>query len=152
MSEEEKNLFSQVLKFLSFRPRSQKEVTDYLSRKTQDQLLIQKITQRLLDSKLVDDSEFTRWLVESRSRSRPRGKRLLTQELKSKGIDLSTIDHELSVMDNSEPELAFQAVKKKLSLWSHLSQKDARQKIIRFLQSRGFSWAAIETVLKKEYN
>jgi len=94
----------------------------------------------------VDDKKFASWLIQSRSRTRPRGKRLLLQELKSKGIDA-----EEPVMIN-EAELAEKALEKKLSLWLKLSHRDFRIKATRFLYSRGFSWDVIEPVLKKAYN
>ena len=85
--------------------------------------------------------------MESRSRSRPRGARLLKQELKSKGI---TVDDEQIKVD--EVELAAQALQKKLRLWQNLPFREFRVKAGRFLAYRGFSWSAIETVVKKEYN
>jgi regulatory protein len=138
-----------VLKYLSYRPRSIAEVTKYLHSKTSDTTLINQTLDYLKKYKLVDDEAFAKWLVESRSRSRPRGSRLLKQELKSKGIDPELIG-DLTRVD--EPELALSALAPKLNRWSSLSHRDFRIKAGRFLQSRGFAWSAIEEALKKAYN
>ena|SRR3990172_5824421 len=140
-------LLGLVIKYLSYRPRSKKEIENYLSRKTSDQTLVDRVISKLESVKLLDDAAFAKWLVESRSRSRPRGARLLKQELKSKGI---TVDDEQIKVD--EVELAAQALQKKLRLWQNLPFREFRVKAGRFLAYRGFSWSAIETVVKKEYN
>lgn len=137
-------------KLLSIRPRSQKEIIDYLRKKTTDENLINKVLEQLKSAKFLDDAEFAKWVIDSRSRTRPRGKRLLLQELKSKGIELSTLNSQFSTLN--ELELAQNALLKKHKSWSKLSAFGYRQKAIRYLQARGFSWNTIETVIRKGYN
>lgn len=111
-----------------------------MRKKTSDTELINQTISKLENLKLVNDEEFAKWLIESRSRSRPRGLRLLQQELKQKGIDLSTLHLELS----TEDELAEKALEKK--------HPKSRDQAIRFLQYRGFSWDTIAQVVKRAYN
>ncbi len=139
------------LKFLSFRPRSKKELETYLSKKTSDQDLVAQIIKKFEDQKLINDQEFATWLIESRSRSSPRGSRLLKQELKQKGIDLETIN-DYRMTTNDEIVLAKKAMEKKLNLWKKLSKREVEIKAKRFLMTRGFSWETIEKVVKSEYN
>jgi regulatory protein len=143
----EKDLLNYCFRLLSIRPRSRQEIHLYLQKHTSDQTLINQIINKLIDLKYIDDKEFATWLIQSRSRTRPRGKRLLLQELKSKGI---VVDEE--PININEAELAEKALEKKQYIWSKLSAKDYRLKAIRFLYSRGFSWSVIEPVLKKVYN
>ena len=140
-------LLNSCLRLLSVRPRSVGEITAFLRHKTADVDLINQTVKKLQDLKFLDDQKFTQWLIESRSRSRPRGKRLLLRELKSKGIDIG--QEHLSV---DETALSQKALEKKLPLWSRLSYRDFRIKAGRFLASRGFSWDAIEGAIKKGYN
>jgi len=130
------NLLDSALKILSLRPHSKQEVIKFLRKKTKDDTLINQIIEKLEKAKLINDEEFGRWVVESRSRSRPRGIRLLKQELKQKGVDID--------IDVDEVELAEKALEKKKSL--------SRDQTIRFLQYRGFSWESIEKVVRKRYN
>ena len=134
------NLSDSALKFLSYRPRSRKEITDFLRKKTSDTTLIDQTISKLENLKLINDEEFAKWLIESRSRSRPRGFRLLKQELSQKGIQLDASHYSL----DAEFELAGEALEKK--------KPKTRDQAIRFLQYRGFSWDAIVQALKKEYN
>ena len=135
--EEYKRLFNSCLKVLGIRPRSEKEIRDSLSKKSSDTDLINQIIDKLKSENLVNDSEFATWYIESRSRTRPRGLRLLQYELQQKGVSLPiSID---------EKKLAIQALEKK----KHLKDRDAA---IRYLQYRGFPWSAIEEAVKKAYN
>ena len=130
------NLIDSALKFLSFRPRSRAEVERFLKTKTSDTTSINQTISKLEKSNLINDEDFAKWLIESRPRSRPRGVRLLSQELKQKGINVDVkID---------EPELAQKALAKK--------HPKSREQAIRFLQYRGFSWDTIAKVVKKSYN
>src|SRR3989344_3553028 len=140
-------LLSSTLRFLGPRPRSRHEIVVFLKKKTSDQDLIAKIIAELTQKKFIDDVKFSQWLIASRSRSRPRGRRLLELELRQKGIDPAPDD--LSI---DELPLAQAALLKKHKAWARLSAKDYRPKATRFLASRGFSWATIEKALKTEYN
>jgi len=137
-----------ALRLLQIRPRSTYEITTRLSKYTSDQDLINRVLNQLKSAHFLDDDKFAQWLVESRSRSRPRGKRLLIQELKSKGIDAS--DYELTDID--EASLALQALQKKQKSWSGLSSKSYQLKAKSYLYARGFPWGVIETAVKKGYN
>jgi SOS response regulatory protein OraA/RecX len=99
----------------------------------------------------IDDQKFADWLVESRSRSRPRGNRLLAAELKAKGIDPATINDSL-LTSSDQVDSAVLALSKKERLWSNLPAREFRFKASRYLASRGFSWDTIEQALKKRYN
>ncbi len=145
------DLKKQVLRFLSSRPHSVAEVTKYLHSKTSAAALIDQTLEFLRKNRLVDDQSFARWLVESRSRSRPRGNRLLAGELKAKGIDPEIISDNRMTTDD-EYELAKKALAKKLPPWSRLSAKDYRLKATRYLAARGFSWETIAKVVKAGYN
>jgi SOS response regulatory protein OraA/RecX len=123
------------------------EIVTHLKKYTSDPDLINQTVSRLEETHFLDDIKFAAWLVESRSRSRPRGKRLLLHELKSKGINIKEEPIEIN-----EADLAFKALEKKQKTWSGLSAKEFRLKATRFLYSRGFSWEVIEPVIRKAYN
>lgn len=141
-------LLAGCLKLLSVRPRSKKEIGDYLAKKTRDFELINQLINKLTDLKLIDDTAFAEWLIASRSRSRPRGSRLLKQELKSKGVTMN--DNLMTTSD--EFVLAQKALQKKLPLWSKLSYRDYYAKAWRFLSYRGFSSEIIAKAVKNAYN
>ena len=59
-------VLARVLKFLSFRPRSEKEVTDWFLRKEVGFKTQALIRRKLKKQKLLDDKEFSRWWLEQR--------------------------------------------------------------------------------------
>lgn len=129
--------FDRVLKYLSFRPRSEQEIRRYLGEDCTPELIA-----RLKKLNLVNDSDFAKWYIESRSRTRPRSGRLLSFELQRKGILMTTNDNLMTINDTQLAELALE---KKKNIKS-------REQAIRFLHSRGFSWSVIEPAIKKRYN
>ena len=73
------------LNFISFRPRSTKEVADHLRKKSLDTAARDHAIGRLQELGYLDDAAFARFWVESRDTHRPRGKRALAWELRQKG-------------------------------------------------------------------
>lgn len=133
----------QILKFLAFRARSEKEIRDRLTKYGLNPTVIETEIEKLKKWKLVDDTEFAKTYIESRSRSRPRSRKLLELELRRKGINLMTMNDNLMTMN--DVQLAKLALEKKRNIKS-------RDQAIRFLQYRGFSWEVIEKVVKNKYN
>ena len=134
-------LYNFALNFLSFRPRSEWEVRFHLGKKTKDQGLIDKVIEKLVTIKQIDDESFSKWFLDQRNAFRPKGKMVLELELRKKGISTEIIKNALTGDTASEFEKAWYLVsKKKLS---------DREKSIRFLGTRGFSWGTINDVLGK---
>lgn len=138
-------LLDKVYRFLSLRPRSEKEISNYLKKRKVSGDVVEKIFKILREQNLIDDSAFTAWWIEQRTTFRPKGKIALKVELKQKGIDGKIIEEALSQVD--ELKLAKKAVQKKLKLYANLSPQDFRQKISTFLSYRGFSWSTIKKIL-----
>lgn len=140
------NILENALRFLSFRPRSEKEVKDFLKRKKVSPLKINLIISSLKKQGLIDDYQFASWWVEQRGEFRPKGKKALIFELKKRGIEEEIIDKVLSSLD--EKKLAWKALLKKEEFFSRLSGEDLKRKIFNFLSSRGFSFETIGEILK----
>lgn len=137
-------LYERVLRFLSYRPRSEKEVRDYLQYKRLkkdntkgSKKIIDEIIGKLKKQGLIDDQDFAEWWLGQRSRFRPRGKIALKIELKQKGISQEIIEKIINQKVN-ELALAKKAIKKKVK---------GKQKISQYLASRGFSWETIRRLL-----
>ena len=140
-------LLERVLKFISIRPRSQKEILDYLKKKIpQNQDLQNKVFKEVENLGLVDDMAFTYWWLEQRNAFRPKGKRALFYELKQKGIDNFIIE-EVLAKGLDEINLARQSAQKKWSSFKNLPLEVGRQKLAGFLSRRGFNWEVIKKTL-----
>lgn len=144
---EKVNLLDKVYRFLAVRPRSEKEIADYLKKKKATPEATEKIFSLLKQQDLIDDSAFGEWWVEQRSTFRPKGKIALKAELKQKGIASEIIEKELEKIN--ELVLAKKALAKKIRIFEKLPPEKFRQKITTFLSYRGFSWSTIKKILDK---
>ncbi len=141
------NLLERVLKFISLRPRSQKEILDYLQKKVpQKKDLQEKIFKEIENLNLVDDKTFADWWIEQRNTFRPKGKKALFYELRQKGVAEEIIQQVLAQKIN-EVNLAKQLVNKKWLSLKKLPFQIAQKKLISFLSQRGFSWITIKKIL-----
>ena len=140
--------------FLSFRPRSEKEVIEYLAKKlaarenikfreASQSLQIDTVIAKLKKYKYINDLEFANWYIQSRSRSRPRGAILLKLELKKKGVSTEIIENLLQ-KSTKEIDLAQKALEKKIKRWAKLPPLDLKKKVYQYLASRGFDFETIK--------
>jgi regulatory protein len=134
-----------ALNFLSYRPRSEKEVRQNLKKHKHTQAVIDEIVERLVRGRLVNDENFAGLWVENRSEFRPRGSRMLRAELRQKGISDQVIEETLSDLD--EPSLALKAARKKSRRFRELEKDEFRKKMYSFLARRGFHYGVISEVV-----
>lgn len=149
MDEFEK-FFNKALKFLSFRPRSEKEVKDNLVKKKVSEITIQRIIARLKENKFLDDREFTKWWIESRTKFKPRALRLIKMELKQKGIDKDLIEEVVENLESNIDDLASarKLIERRIKKYQGLERNEKFTKVSRFLASRGFNYDIIKEIIK----
>lgn len=170
-------LYNQVLQFLGIRPRSRKEVSDYLKRrltklKQRQKLaifqfkeefddakrtLIDKTITRLEANQLLDDKEFAHWFVQQRLRLKPKGKQVLKLELRQKGIEPEIIQavlaDEAAYSDKQERTAAYQVAEKALRQLEGLVKDKSRdrftlkRRLYQRLVSRGFAFETVKAVV-----
>lgn len=151
---EYERLLGSAIRFVSFRPRSEKELRDYCSRTlkkhhTTAPIVVNRVMARLTDLGYVDDRKFVEWWVEQRTAFRPKGKRAIFIELQKKGISRQIIDTYISERKDSvnEYELAQKAILRKLVIWQHIPQEIQKKKIYDFLSRRGFDTDTIASIV-----
>lgn len=168
-------LLEASFRFVSYRPRSEKEIIGFLNKKlhrwkVSGKATVAKVLERLRELGYVDDRKFVQWWIEQRSRFKPKGERLLRTELMQKGIERSTIDGILHAQEpgsfsagrdtgsTSQRELdnARHALHKKLTVWQKFPVLAKKRKIYDFLARRGFAsdtiYRIIDEVVGNSYN
>ncbi len=130
--------YENALRFLSFRPRSMLEMQQYLKKKKVDDETAQGVIERLSRVGLLDDKEFARQWVENREASHPRGVWGLRAELRQKGITDKIIRS--AVEDVDEEASALQIAERRATRLTGLDRQTFRQRLLSFLQRRGFSY------------
>lgn len=150
----DEKFYTKALKFLSMRPRSEKEVYDNLLKFKAPKEQIQIIIDLLKKQKFLDDAAFAKWWAEQRSNFRQKGWRILELELKQKGISSEIIKNlgleiKKGVVEGvkSELEQAKELVEKNLRKYKGLSRQQLYQKLGGFLGRRGFSYSVIKACI-----
>ena len=138
-----------VYHFLSYRPRSEKEIRDYLKKKELKEEEKEKIIKNLREEKLIDDLEFAHWFLEQRQNFHPKGNYALRQELRQKGIDQKTIDQVL-LTKKEELKLAKKVLAKAEKKYASLSGREKKGKLMAYLLRRGFSWEAVKKAVDEK--
>lgn len=139
------------LRFLSYRPRSEKELVDYLKKKKIDEVIQKKIIDKLKSYNFIDDTAFAKFWTEQRIKFKHKPLRVIEYELKQKGIDRSLIDEVFSEFsDKKSLDLASakKLAEKKLDFYRNLDPKKRNEKAVNYLLRKGFSYDIVKKVLK----
>jgi regulatory protein len=152
-SEAETRAKNIAINFISYRPRSSKEVILHLTKKGFEQECAEGVTLHLQSVKMIDDNQFAYAFVRDKLKRKPTGLGLLRQQLLSKGISSAMADKVLTelVSPQNQQASALLAAKRKIQLTQRAAKKNDAEKrkkrILDFLLRRGFSYEiALKTI------
>src|SRR5680860_285549 len=126
--------FDAAISLLASRPRSEREISDRLRRKSFDAPTIEAVLEKLRESKYLDDDAFARFWVENRTSFRPRGEMALRQELRAKGIDREIVDETIAEAGIDDLAMAIDLAQRKAGSMEHLDDATRHRRLIGFLQ------------------
>lgn len=139
--------------FISFRPRSEKEIREFLQKKRKKlgqttEVIFQRVLDRLRELGYLDDEKFVRWWIDQRQLHRPKGMRFIVAELRGKGIAQDVIDAVITQeSEHSELDGARSIVNKKMKQWKTLPIPEKKKKIYEHLARRGFTSELIRHII-----
>ena len=136
-----------ALRLLAYRPRSERELRDRLARKGFARGVVNEALGRLRELGYVDDAEFARFYTETQQASRPRSKRLLTGELRWRGVAQETAEE--ATAEVSDEEAAYQAAGRRLRALRGLDYQRFRERLGGFLTRRGFSYGVARSTIER---
>jgi len=139
--------YDRTLSYLAYRPRSSAELKRYLREKQVSTEASEQVLERLRGAGLLDDRAFAQYWVENRETFKPRGRRLLRQELRQKGIDYELIAEALGEVD--EEESAYRAGLRQATRYAHLHDDVFKQKMDGFLRRRGFGYEVVRETISR---
>ena len=148
LGEDENKAKETALRFLSFRRRTEKEIKDKLKQKGFDENIIKRTVEKLKEYDLINDLEFATAWVKERLEYKPRGKRLLKQELWKKGIKKEIIDQVLNESCQNEDKSALELLERIKSRYKNLEPQVARRRMYGYLIRRGFTYDVISQVMR----
>jgi len=136
-----------ALKFLSFRRRTEKQVREKLQKRGFDEKTIDATIDKLKEFDLINDLEFATCWVKDRLAYKPRGKKLLKQELWKKGIRKDIIERVTEELCQDEDKSASDLVEKIKKRYRNLDPQVAKRRMYNLLLRRGFSYETTKNAL-----
>lgn len=130
--------------YLKFRPRTIKETRDYLYKKVRtthwSHEAVDKIIDHLIEKKFLDDQEFVRYLVESRTKTKIKGIFAIKRELAKFGVEKELVDEYFAKIEINEEALAEKILSSRWLRFKNFPAKKRFEKAINFLARRGFNY------------
>jgi regulatory protein len=174
-AEQQQQTYEVALNFLSYRPRSVREVEQRLRKKGYLPGQIEATIARLSKQGYVDDREFARFWISNRQTFSPRGPRLLRSELRQKGVSAEIVEEILAEHRVEQTERAEQAAevasiynlqedepapgtdeatalglaRKRMRLLSNLDPLIQKRRLSGFVARRGYGYDTIDAVMKR---
>ena len=138
-----------ALGLLARRPRAEREVRDRLRQKGYAPGTIDAAIAKLEGWRYLDDADFARYWVENRESNQPRGRRLLEQELRLKGVDRGIVRDTLATADLDEAAAALELGRAKLRSYAGQDPAVVRRRLAGFLARRGYGFDVVRPVLDR---
>lgn len=139
-------IYNRVLGLLARRPRSERELHNYLVRKKTDIESIEKILNRLSINGYVNDQDFARRWVENRRLLKPISTRKLHLELKQKRIAEDIIQAVLADDETDEKDVLRKLIARKRTQ----TRYQDKIKLMQYLARQGYNYDDIKQVLSEE--
>ncbi len=127
--------------YLSYRPRSEAEIRQWLHRRSFANEVAEKAIAKLREQNLIDDFSFAQFWTHNRLSFRPKSKRLIEKELRDKKVATEIIEQVTSDIDDEE--IAYKLGSSRMPALAHLDYPDFYRRLSSYLHYRGFSYEVI---------
>ena len=138
-------------RYLSYRPRSEAEIRQWLHRRGFASEVAEEAIAKLREQNLSDDFAFAQFWKDNRLSFRPKSKRLIEKELRDKKVATEIIEQ--MTADINDEEIAYKLGSSRMQALAHLDYPDFLRRLSNYLGYRGFSYEVIKhtiTVLWQE--
>jgi Uncharacterized protein conserved in bacteria len=135
-----------AVKYLSLKIRTENEVRTKLLEDGYDNNATESAIEELKAIGYINNKLYAQKFVFDRSKLKPKSKKLLKLELKSKGIDEDIIDEVLDDWNVDDKIVAEGLIKRKFGKYD-LKDQNVRKKVYMFLKHRGYDHEIITSVI-----
>ena len=136
-----------AMHLLGYRARATGELRTRLRQKGFSPLAIDAAIEKLQGWKYLDDEDFAKNWVEQQATHRPRSRRVMAQDLRSKGIDKELVDETLASVESDELQGAIRASRRKWETWQSLPPELRNRRLSGFLARRGYGYDIVRQVI-----
>ncbi len=127
--------------YLSYRPRSEAEIRQWLHRRGFASEVAEQAIAKLSEQNLSDDFAFAQFWKDNRLSFRPKSKRLIEKELRDKKVAAEIIEQ--MTEDINDEEIAYKLGSSRMQALAHLDYPDFLRRLSNYLGYRGFSYQVI---------
>jgi regulatory protein len=143
LQDEKDRAFNKALKYISSSLKTIKQIKDYLYKKEYAEPTVNYVIEKLIEYKYLDDEAYAKAFVLTYGNKY--GKLKLQSLLYAKGVSQKIID---SIIDDIEIESSIDSVADKY-MRNKVFDEKTRNKLVRFLMSRGYEYDDIKSVIEK---
>ncbi|WP_419873162.1 regulatory protein RecX [Candidatus Pristimantibacillus sp. PTI5] len=148
MEDERYRAYVLAIAYLGARPRTRKQIEQYLNRKLFESDNIQYALDRLEKEHIVDDEQYARQFAAGRLKNSLKGRRFIQQELAQRGVSKEAAAEAISALDHKvELASAKKAAEKK---WRSLKGDtfEKKRKLMGYLMRSGFPGDIVKEAIK----
>lgn len=136
--------------FATYKPRTERQMRDKLRTLEAVPEEIEDVMAWLASFRIIDDAVFARRFVEASRERKPMSTSALRRALRTKGVADVHIEAALASSDVDADLLAARRVaEKKLRMIKAESASERREKLVRFLQYRGYGWDVVKRIVSE---
>ena len=128
--------------YLSYRPRSEGEIRQWLRKRGFANEVTETAIARLREQGLCDDFAFAQFWKDNRLSFRPKSKRLIRRELRDKKVAAEIIEQVIRNIDDEE--IAYKLGSSRLPVLARLDYPNFCRRLSSYLAYRGFSYSIIK--------
>ena len=138
-----------LMQALNRKPLTIEEARKKLIKADFDSDIIDEVLKDAEERNWLDDESYAKLWVADRISHNPRGKALISTELKRKGVGQDEIDTAIDESDINEESMIAELIERKRFQYDQLDPKTRERRIIGMLKRRGFSFGAIRNAMDK---
>ena len=140
-----------ALRYLDFKPRTVREMEDYLDSQQYGEFEVSQVVERLKELGYLDDEKYAAEFVRSRLASKAVSRRKLKQQLYAHSLPKEVIEEAVrEVPDETEADNAAAVAEKFRRQYEALPQREREEKIAQRLLSRGYDTALIRAYIQDQ--
>lgn len=135
------NCLDGLYRYLTYRPRSEGEIRQWLRRRGFAHEVAGAAVARLKEQNLSDDLAFARFWRDNRLSFRPKSRRLIRKELRDKKVAAEIIEQVTEDIDDEK--IAYELGCRRMPFLARLDYPDFYRRLSSYLAYRGFDYTVI---------
>ncbi|MEM6802859.1 MAG: regulatory protein RecX [Bacteroidota bacterium] len=144
-----RDILPRIYKYCAYQDRSRQEIEEKLKSLEVEPSDFEEIFEQLKLDRMWDEARYARSFTRGKFTVKKWGRTKIRHELKKKGVSSALIEEAFrsEIEEEDYQKIMAGLIEKKKNQWAALSAFESKQKIIRFLQQKGYEWDSIMQVL-----